>query len=177
MRVESISPDITDTYAKANSFWKALCFLQSNSGTVKFLKSKTFKSSLRSMILSKESSISSSEPFAKMVSIPSLTWSEKQRISFPAWNASHSSSPGFENNSATAFISFPPVKEGMAKWPTMIISTLLAIPYWKGTNSSFSNSSFVLEMIGRPRCESVLVSPCPGKCLRQPSIPPLSIPW
>ena len=59
---------------------------------------------------------------------------------------------------------------------TSICEIVIAgMPAWikssNGFNSSFSSSSILFFNSGNARCESVSVSPCPGKCFPEQRIP------
>ena len=47
----------------------------------------------------------------------------------------------------------------------------------KGTSSTAFKRSRVTSISGRPRCESVAVSPWPGKCFAVAITPALCVPW
>ena len=55
---------------------------------------------------------------------------------------------------------------------TIIASTFASTIFLNGTNSVVHNLVESLGISAKDECESVLVSPCPGKCLAVASMPP-----
>ncbi|CAI8270316.1 MAG: Uncharacterised protein [Flavobacteriaceae bacterium] len=125
--------------------------------------------------------------------IPSETFSDINKTSFPALNANISKLP-FDLKLESPFISnasviIKPLKPksffkssvtieydkvdgrpivfsrlGTSKCAIITLSKPLLIKFLKGFNSTFKILSFLCLIIGKVLCESVLVSPCPGKC-------------
>ncbi len=62
---------------------------------------------------------------------------------------------------------------GTIRWPTITESTPAAIALRNGTNSTVFSRSMLAGTRARVRCESVSVSPWPGKCLAVVSKPSL----
>ena len=58
-------------------------------------------------------------------------------------------------------------KAGTLRWPIMILPTPASIAFLKGAMSESKRASLVFRISGSEICESVEVSPCPGKCLAQ----------
>ena len=61
---------------------------------------------------------------------------------------------------------------GNRMWLLIIAGIPASIAARNGTSSVFFSSARLLSMQGRPRWESTAVSPWPGKCLPQQSMPP-----
>ena len=60
---------------------------------------------------------------------------------------------------------------GSAMWADITASTPAAIAARNGTSSTESRRAQLAAITGSAMCESVPVSPCPGKCLAVASIP------
>ena len=68
-----------------------------------------------------------------------------------------------------------------SKWGTFKCATITALvpalmPCAKGSKSVERNVASECDTVGNSMCESLSVSPCPGKCFTQLNVPVLSIP-
>ena len=66
---------------------------------------------------------------------------------------------------------------GIATWATMTDSAPALMPARNGTSSTDSRRGRSAPTIGSERCESIAVSPCPGKCLSVARTPPAFRPF